>query len=57
MNQAELRDWFVLGGEERGGSGKFWVSSLVKGSARILPKKEDAGDLGAGGLTESQWDQ
>lgn len=57
MNQAELRDWFVLGGEERGGSGEFWVSSLVKGSARILPKKEDAGDLGAGGLTESQWDQ
>ena len=39
MNQAELRDWFVLGGEEGGGSGELWVSSLVKGSARILPKR------------------
>lgn len=57
MNQAELRDWFALGEEVGGGSGEFWVSSLVKGSARILPKKEDAGDLGAGGLSESWWDQ
>lgn len=57
MSQAELRDWFALGGEEGGDSGEFWVSSLVKGRARILPKKEDAGDLGAGGLSESRWDQ
>ena len=34
-----------------------WVSSLVKGGVRILPKREDAGDLGVEGLSESQWDQ
>lgn len=36
---------------------EFWVSSLVKGSVRILPKREGAGDLWVEGLSESRWDQ
>ena len=32
--------------ERERGLGLSWVSSLVKGSVGILPKKEDAGDLG-----------